>query len=223
MDDKMNIYVKALIPTVIIFLIGIMVGIWIDNFRVSEVRKSISESEINWNDAQLFNSYFRSLGLESCELALEQNLAYNEKIYKRGLEVEKVLKTNTFSPETLQEWKRYNLLQTQFWLNSIELKKNCDFDYHNVVHLFRLSEESRIEEIDNRVQSTVLLDVKQKCGNKIMLIPLTTDLDLIVVDSIIRQYNITDYPSIVIDEKTVLQGVISENELLDILDCDVQS
>lgn len=219
----MNIYVKALIPTLLVFLIGVMVGIWIDNFRVTEVRKSISESEINWNDAQLFNSYFKGIGLESCDVALEQNLAYNEKIYQRGLEVEKVIKNNVFTPEALQEWKRYNLLQIQFWLNSIELKEKCGFNYHNVVHLFRLNENSRVEEVDNKVQSSVLLDVKERCGNKIMLIPVTTDLDLIVVNSIIRQYNITTYPSIVIDENIVLEGLTSEKELLAMLDCDVQS
>ena len=97
------------------------------------------------------------------------------------IEIEKVLKTNVFTPEALQEWKKYTLLQTQFLLNSIELK--------------------------------------EKCGNKIMLIPLTIDLDLIVVDSILQQYKITQYPSIVIDEKTVLQGITSENELQDILRC----
>ncbi len=219
----MNIYAKALIPTLLVFLIGIMFGIWVDNFRVAEVRKSISESEINWNDAQLFNSYFRGIGLESCDVALEQNLAYNEKIYQRGLEVEKVLKNNVFTPEALQEWKRYNLLQIQFWLNSIELKKRCGFDYSNVVHLFRLKEDSIVEEADNKIQSAILLNVKEKCGNKIMLIPVTTDLNLIVVNSIIRQYNITRYPSIVIDENIVLEGTTSEKELLAILDCDVQS
>ena len=134
----MNIYVKALIPTIFIFLIGIMIGIWVENYRLGAARKSLSESEINWNDAQLLNSYLEKLGINSCDLALEQNLEYNNKIYKKGLEIEKAIEAEILTPEIKQEWRRYVLLQTQFWFNSIELKEKCNFSYYNVVHIYRL-------------------------------------------------------------------------------------
>ncbi len=215
----MNIYAKAAIPTLLVFLIGIMAGIWIDNFRVTAIRKGISEFELTWNDAQLFNEYFRSLGLESCISALEQNLIYNSRIYQNGNEIEKTIKSNAFTPEIEEEWKRYNLLQVQFWLNSIELKKGCGFDYHTIVHLDRLHPESAVEGIDNRAQTQILLDLKDKCGNKIMLIPLDVDLDLVSIDAIVNQYDIQQFPALLIDEDIVLQGLSSEEDLLNIVKC----
>lgn len=214
----MNIYAKAVIPTLLLFLIGMMFGIWLDNFRVTTAKKGISESEIDWNDAQLFNAYFRSIGVGLCNSALEQNLAYNEKIYEHGLQVEKVLKNNVFTPEVLQEWKKYNLLQVQFWLNSVELKKECVFDYHTVVHLDRLHPKSTVEEVGSRIQIQILLDLKNKCGNKIMLIPLDADLNLISIDAIVNQYSIQQFPAIVVDENIVLQGFSLEN-LSNVIKC----
>lgn len=214
----MNIYTKALIPTLLVFLIGIMAGIWIDNFRLASARKSISESEISWNDAQLFNAYFRSLGTESCDTALDINLQYNENIYSRGTEIEKTIKSSVFTPEVEQEWKRYNLLQLQFWLNSVELKEKCNFDYHTIVHLDELHPNIS-SQVDSKLQSQILVDLKEKCGNKIMLIPLDVDLGLISINSIVNQFSIQELPAIVIDENIVLQGITSVKELQEIVNC----
>lgn len=215
----MNVYVKAVIPTVFLLLIGIMIGIWIDNFRLGSSRKALSESEINWNDAQLLHTYLEKLGKEKCDLAFQQNLEYNNKIYKKGLEIEKVMKANVFTPEVKQEWKRYVLLQTQFWFNSMELKNKCNLQYQNAVYLYRLENLSRDEAINNKVQSSALLELKERCGNKIMLIPLTTDLDLVSVETIVKQYDIEQFPAVIIDEKHVFQGLTTLEELMKVVNC----
>lgn len=219
MANKMNIYLKTLIPTIFVFLIGIMIGIWVENYGLSEARKAISESEINWNDAQLFNSYLEKIGNSTCDLAFEQNLEFNNKIYQKGLEIEKVIKAEIFTPEVLQEWRRYVLLQTQFWFNSIELKNKCKFDYHNVVYLSKLVNLSTDEMVDSKTQSNALLELKYKCGKKMMLIPISTDLDLIVVDAIVKQYNITKSPAVIVDEKHVFQGLTQMHDIEKLIGC----
>jgi hypothetical protein len=215
----MNVYVKALIPTIFVFLIGIMIGVLIENYRLGAARKAMSESEINWNDAQLLNSYLDRLGISSCDLALEQNLEYNNKIYKKGLEIEEAIKAEMLTPETKQEWRRYVLLQIQFWFNSIELKEKCNFSYYNVAHIYRLENLTKEEAIDTKIQSSMILGLKEKCGKKMMLIPLTADLDLIVVDTIVKQYNITKFPAIIINEEFVFQGLTQLEELEEVVKC----
>lgn len=212
-------YIQAGIFSLFIFLIGIMVGIWIDNYRISSIRSSLAETDIDSNDARLLSSYLQRFGKDYCAVALEQNLAYNNKIYQDGREIEEKIDANIFTPEVEQEWRRYTLLQVQFWLNSIELKDKCDFDYHNVVHLFREKNATREEEIDNKVQSSVLLDLKEICGRKMMLIPVTFDTNLIVVDAVAKQFNIKEYPAVIIDESSVFQGLTSKETLNSLLDC----
>lgn len=219
MAHQINIHIKPAIITVFIFLIGLMIGILIDNSRVSRAREDISESEIRWNDALLLNQHLQSLGNVSCDLALEENLKYNDAIYTYGKRIEKSIEATTFTPELEQEWTRYNLLQVQFWFNSIELKERCGFDYHNVVYISREKNATNGEKIDNDLQSSVLLNLKEECGNKIMLIPLTADVNLIVTDSVIKQFDIIQYPSVIIDEKYVFQGLTSIEDLENIVKC----
>lgn len=220
MKNKKNLnpYVKATILTLIVFSSGILLGIFIDQYRLEDIRQRIASLDVSWNDARLLNLYFQKLEKDYCDLALEQNLKYNQKIYLEGLEIEFAEKTNRFTPELLDQKRRYILLQTQFWFNSIELKERCNFTYHNVVYFYKHKNVTRDEVIDQKTQAAVLLDLKEICGNKIMLIPLAADLNLTVIDAIVKQHNITKYPAIIIDD-LVIQGLTSLNDLKKIVNC----
>lgn len=214
-----RVYVQAGVLSLFVFLIGIMVGIWIDNYRLGGIRSALSEADINSYDARLLNSYLQRFGKEYCDVALEQNLAYNNKIYEEGRKIEDKINANIFTPEVQQEWRRYTLLQTQFWLNSVELKEKCGFDYHTVVHLSRQKNTTTAEEINNKVQASVLLDLKEKCGSKMMLIPITADTDLIVVEAVAKQFDVSEYPAVIIDESFVFQGVTTGDKINELLQC----
>ncbi len=229
MDDKMkvykgkkiefNAYFKAGILSIFIFLSGLAFGIFIDNYRISEIRKEISQVEISSLDALLLSSYFQKFSKNVCEDALEMNLKFNEEIYSEGKRIEESVKTNLFTPELDNEWRRYILLQVQFWLNSIELKKNCNFNYSNVVHFFKFKISDPQEIAINKLQSEILLSLKEKCGRKIMLIPITVDNNLTIVDSLIRNYNIKEFPSILINEEKLFSGLTSFEKLNEITKC----
>jgi len=214
MVAQMNIFTKSIASTIFIFLIGVMIGLLIDNMRISDIKKGLSESEIIWEDTRLLNIYIGKIGGEECEAAFEENLAYNDRIYNYGRKIEEKLEATTFTPEAGQEWRKYILLQFQFWLNSIELKERCGFDYANVVYLSRKgSTTTTVEEIENKLQSTILLDLKEKCGKGMMLIPLTADVDLEAVNLVLRHYNITKFPAVIIDEEHLFQGLTQTQEL----------
>ncbi len=214
-----RIYIQTGILSLFVLFIGIMIGVWLDNYRLGNIRSDLSESDINSYDARLLNTYLQQFGKEYCNVALEQNLEYNNKIYEDGKRIEGRIAADSFTPEIQQEWRRYTLLQTQFWLNSIELKEKCDFDYHTVVHLFRQENTTTAEEVNNKIQSNILLTLKEKCGKKIMLIPITADTNLITVEAITKQFRISEYPAVIVDEIYVFQGLTTENELNPLLQC----
>jgi len=219
MVDKMNSYSKPLMLTILVFLIGIFGGIVLDSMRAEIVKDNLSESEILWEDTRLLSMYINVIGDEQCDAAFQENLEYNEKIYNYGKDIEEKLYANTFSSELRQEWRKYNLLQFQFWLNSIELKEKCGFDYSNVVYISRKDISPNGETVNNKLQSEILLEMKDKCGQDMMLIPLTADANLETIDVVVDQYNITEFPSVVINEEYVFQGLTAADEIENYLSC----
>lgn len=218
-DQMRRTFAQAALFSMLILLLGIMIGIWIDNYRLSSIREALSNADVDSNDATLLGIYLQTFGEDYCSVALEQNLAYNEKIYSEGRKIESKIESNVFTPEVQQEWRRYTLLQTQFWLNSVDLKEKCGFDYHTVVHLFRQKSDSTLENIDNKVQSGILLDLKERCGRQMMLIPITANMNLTVVDAVKNRFNITQYPAVIVDESFVFEGLTSKDTLSGLLKC----
>jgi hypothetical protein len=213
-----DIVFKAAILTAIVFIIGVSVGVWLDVMRVQEIKESLTEIDISWNDARLLSVYLQTLmnDTESCNSALEANLDFNNRIYQEGLKIERYETSERFAPSLILENRRYALLQLQFWLNSINLKKLCNANYSTLVYFFSHDENIASEQ---NIQSAVLKDVKEKCGADLMLIPLPFNLDIITIDLVKKNYNITRTPSILINEKIVLQGLQSEKDLAKYIPC----
>ncbi|MBI4015094.1 MAG: hypothetical protein HY362_00010 [Candidatus Aenigmarchaeota archaeon] len=216
--DKSVFYLTAII-SVAVFVAGLFVGIWIDDQRLEETRGKITGIDIEWNDARLQNLFFQTAlaGDDSCNSLIGGNLQFSDKVYKQGLEIERFESVNKFTPQLLEEKRRYALLQMQFWLNSVQLKRACNATYSTVVYFYSQYNESSA--VDQRLQSTVLSELKNKCGNKIMLIPLPTDLDIVSVNQIKDTYGIKSTPSILVNEKDILTGVKTLGELEGFVKC----
>ncbi len=213
---KSSIFIKAGILTVAIFLAGIGVGIWLDNLRASAIEQQLLETELNFNDARLQNLLYKDLDATACQNALKANLDFNDKIYAQGLEIEKFEKVNRFAPQLLQEKKRYALLQLQFYLNALDLHKTCKLNYTTAVYFYSHYDAS-LEQAQN-AQSAVLMDAKNRCEDRVMLIPLPLDLDITSIEFIKKTYNIDKAPSLLIDGK-VFSGLQSAETLKGILGC----
>jgi hypothetical protein len=213
-----DVFWKAFILTLVIFSLGIFVGFWLDNARVEQIRKEYKEMEISSIDARLQTLYYQVFRNSSnfCGPAIEENLRFADKIYAEGLRIEQYERVNKLTPSLLSDKRRYILLKLQFWLNCIELKRNCNASYTNVVYFYSGLNET----MEEYVQSIVLLDLKESCGRNMMLIPLPIDLNITTVDIVERQYEIESTPTILIDEEIKLEGLQRREDLERYVLCD---
>ena len=213
-----DVFWRSAVITAIIFVIGISVGVWLDTNRAEEVQSRLTEIDTFWNDARLQTAlhglFNRTL---SCDSAMKANLQFNDKIFKEGQKLERFELTNRFAPFLLLEKSRYALLQTQFWFNSIDIRNTCNLNYSTLVYFY--SHYNETVAVQQKVQSAVLLDVKDKCGQKVMLTPLPLDLNITTIDIITENYRIKKTPSILINEKILLEGLQKEGDLLNYLKC----
>lgn len=212
-----DVFWKAFVLTLVIFVIGVFVGMWIDNSRVEEVREEYKGMEISSNDARMQSLYYRIFRNSSnfCEPAIQENLRFSDRVYAEGLRIDEYEKINKLAPSLIMDKRRYVLLKLQFWFNCIELKRDCNASYSNVVYFYSHYNTTMQE----NVQSVALMELKNKCGSSMMLIPLPVDLDIATIDIIKGQYNITVTPTILIDEEVKLEGLQSEADLEEYVSC----
>jgi len=212
-----NIFLKAGILTVVTLLIGVYVGVQLESSRVSEVGQRITEIDNLWNDARLLQSYLKSSSnlTYDCSYLLNQNLLIGDKIYGEGLKIEAYEAANSLTSSLLLEKKRYALLDLQFWLNSIDLKKICNANYSTLIYFY--SQYNKTSE--QNFQDRTLFDFKQKCGPKVIYITFPADLNISTIDVIKDIYNITKIPAILINESLVLYSPQTIDDLENYLKC----
>lgn len=207
-----KILIITTLLTVVFLLIGFFFGMWFDQLRTQEVKEELSQIDIMWNDARLQSLYYKSfLNGGLCNSALKGNLEFNEKIYEEGQKIENYEKVNRFAPKLITEKKRYALLQMQFWLNSIELKERCNYNYSTVVYLYSHYNESLSRE--QKVQGAALYQLKEEYGGDMMLIPMPADMGLTSIDLVKNEYKIKKLPAIIINEEKVFEGLTEKSQV----------
>lgn len=214
-----KVLLKTLALTALIFALGLFVGVSLDNLRLEAVKNRITEIDNLWNDARLLQSYIQRLSdgnsTSYCGFLIEENLKAGDKIYKEGSLVEEYEKTNRFTPTFILEKERYALLDLQFWLNSIDLKKVCNANYSNVIYFY--SQYNRT--VEQGFQDRVLFELKQNCGPQIIYITFPADMEITTIEVIKNIYNVTEIPAILINESTVLYSPLTLRELEKYVGC----
>ncbi len=211
-----KIMATALLATVLIFSMLVGILLFLENSRVEEVKRTAAEIDVLWNDARLFSEYAANASSGECDYILEENMRLGDRIYNEGLKIENYDDASKFTDAILTEKKRYALLDLQFWKNSLEVKKACNSSFSTVIFFYSQYNETDEQKIEDRI----LWNFKQKCGPKIIYITFPADMGLSSINLIKSFYNVTKIPSVVIDEKTVLTGVIPLEELNKYVRCE---
>ena len=207
-----SVFWQALVFTVIIFGVGLLLGYYLESSRASKVELNLLNSEVALLDEQIRGRIIEDSNV-SCEVAIGSTFAFADKIYGEALALEKYDSSSKFNKEIMIVLhKRYDILRMMLWDESLKLKKRCP-SFHTVIYLFEYSPENI--EIKGRQGyfSNLLLDVKNNNPGKILLIPIAANLDLASIDVAMEIYGINELPSIIIDEKKVVNNIITLEEI----------
>lgn len=213
MQSRFKVFLESFIAAAAIFILAFMIGLYVESGRIAEIEKGYKNYEIETLDLKLQNYYFQTLAESSCNLAIKNNFDFADDIYNKGLQLEKYEEENQITDALLIEKKRYALLKTELWLNTLLLKKKCNVTFDTVVYFYFGDPKNNKAVSEQKIISNVLREMKEKHGNNVILLPIAGDFDLNIINLQMQAYNVTDIPSVLINEKNVLYGF---NKLEDI-------
>ncbi len=200
--NQKHAFWEALVIAIFIFGIGILLGLFIENSRQERISESYLVSEINMLDVKLQTEL---LGLESldCDLVIEKNLQFADKVFQDALLLKRYEDASRITDSLKDQHKRYDILRTLLWFNSIKIKQRCPNKVHTIVYLYDYA-PLRLEQVSKQeIFSRFLTELKQDRGKNIILIPIAKNMDLASLDLLISNMNIID-TSIIVDEGEII-------------------
>ncbi len=201
-SSQKHAFWEALLVTILIFGIGVFIGVVLENWRTSKIDYFYQESEVKLFDIRAQSEIYALGGLD-CGTAIDENLNFAGRIYEEAKTLERYEGAERLTDTLKLEHKKYDILRAILWINSIKIKKQCNASYHNVVYIYDYAEPSIDTKSKQAVFSRILFELKQKKGSKIVLIPMAGDNNLSSVSILMSRHNVTEQelPVILIDEK----------------------
>lgn len=212
MINQKIVFLYALIGTILVFNIGIFMGYMLESSRIERINEMYAETEMKILDQITQSDSIELLDFE-CDSLIKENINFGDSIFEEALQIQRYEDANIFSKEVVAQHKRFDLLRTLFWINSIKIKEKCDSDYHNIVYFYQYNEPTIEQKAKQRFLSNLLSELKIKFGDKIMLIPISADNNIPSVNLLIEKYNITELPVILVDEKFKIIDAESMNDV----------
>lgn len=192
---SMSLYVVAFIVSVIIFLLGFYVGDIFYSSRIDDFSLDIRFLSDDLYATQMI-MILDDNSTSFCPLYLEELEKVDKRVQKLGEELTVLEEVQGVSDAELK--KRYFLLETQAYLLSTELNKRCNKDVKIILYFYSGDncESCKQQGFDlTKARETLAKDLSLK------IYSFDSSLGSSSVDSFIKKYHISKYPTIVLEER----------------------
>jgi len=201
LKSQQHVFWEALLVTILIFTIGIFLGIMFEGSRLSTINEYYAQSDISLMDMIVFQDLVKSNDT-SCQVLIESNINFADKIYEEALLLSKYDNEPLTSGAELAQ-KRYALLRTLLWMNIIKTQEKCTNEFNSVIYLYEHNTKDLTKKAEQKVWERILQDLKEEFGPEIILIPIAVDEEFISLNSIIKTYDIQKLPAIIINNQPI--------------------
>lgn len=205
-------YVVAAIITLMIFSLGLLLGLLIEGSRVSYIDSKSREQNIEFNSIQLQYAYLEVIAQEkNCEAVYQTFQDNLHSLDQARIRLENFDKDSKISDDEFNLLKReYILAQIKYWLLSVRTKQVCKESFASILYFF--SDEKECPLCDR--QAFVLTYLKKKFADNILIFSFDAKTsNEPMVDLLVKAYGITEFPSLVV-EGQMMSGFSDKEDIL---------
>ncbi|MEM4348027.1 MAG: thioredoxin family protein [Candidatus Anstonellaceae archaeon] len=208
-------YIKAALLTVALTLLGFFFIGQLDAMRAAELQKSVDELIYQSESEKLLFLYSQAAG-DQQQLCLYFSSATKTKAERAYLLAEKIRQyeqSNVVNSEYERIRNQYYLSNAALYINLKLAEKYCkQTSYPTILFFYKIYENCP----DCIAQGRILDSLRQKYPElRVFAFPYDTELPFL--EMLVRQYNITSVPSLVIKDR-VLVGLQHAKQIEDALE-----
>lgn len=211
LENKKNVFWQAFFVAFLVFLIGILMGVYLEQMRIDE-----SSIVFYKSDVALYDSFALSKILDnpniSCQELTQAHIDFANNVYEEAKIIEKFDDSNKVTESIKIVHRKYDLLRTLLWIDIDNLSNRCN-DVNYIVYLYSYNTDDLSTKSEQIVWSRVLSDLKEERGDSVILIPIAADQNISSLDYLMKKYNIEHLPALVINGEEVAYKISSQEEI----------
>lgn len=201
LESKKHVFWQAFFLTFLFFFLGLILGIYLEQTRIDNTNVAFYQSESSLYDSFALVKLSENPSV-SCEDLKHASVDFADQIYEEAKYLEKFDDSNKLTNSLKIVHRKYDLLRTLLWMNIISFKENCG-EINTAVYLYEYDNEDIEINSKQVVWSRILGDLKSEKGDDLILIPIAVDQNLVSLDYLLKTYGLTDFPAVILNEKTI--------------------
>lgn len=211
-EGSKHVFWQALILASVIFAAGLVLGFLFESSRADKLGDFYLSAETDIFDVQLESDILEMFEFD-CERALKESVAFADRIFWEARELEKFDSSTEISQRVFNLHKRYDLLRVMLWKNLIELRKKCPKETNVIIYLYQYNEPDIKTRALQGALSGVLIELKGKYGDEIILVPIAYDTGVRSLGLLLENYDVKEFPAILVNEEHKVSELVSLEEL----------
>lgn len=216
LKSRKNVFWEALVVTIVIFLAGLLFGIYMENSRSDEIDQFYTQSEISLTDTVSFSSILEKDDID-CDVVKQANLDLANKVYEEAVLLEQYEESGRITDGMKLLHRKYDLLRTIMWASNQDSMDRCN-NYDLVVYLYEYDTEEVKAKATQSVWSKILRDLKEERGDDLLLIPIAADQNLTSLDLLMEKHDVSSFPAIVVNNEEVLYELDNVEQIKNLVD-----
>lgn len=208
LKSRKNVIWEALIVTIAIFLMGLFLGVLMEQRNSAKISNLYLNSEIGLADAMATSRLTDNFKFD-CNTIKKNNIDFADRIYNEAKLLEKYEESGELTSEMTLLYKKYSLLRTLLWASNQKSMERCH-NYNLVVYLYEAHTEDVDQQAEQNVWSKILFNLKMKNSDDMLLLPIASDQNLTSLDLLIDEHNVTKFPALVINNDKVVYSLPNE-------------
>lgn len=200
--------------TILIFLAGLLLGLSLDDTKVSDLINNLNQNELNRESYLVEQEFMQTVGGNLCDLSSPRIQGLSNELANLGQLLTSYEKTSLLrNSEYIYLKTKYFLLEIRTFALFTNLKKECDYDLNTMLYFYDQGEQESLNQgyiIDSLVES----------HDNLHIFSFDRNFEEPTLDALKLHYNITKSPAIIINNEIKKEGLTDLNELKEILNYD---
>ena len=198
--------------SLIVFTAGLLLGISLDNTKVNDLLANINQNELNTESYSVEKEFVSAFGGDKCSLSSPRVQSLSEELGDIGRLLTKYESTKVFEKTEFNYLKRqYFLLEIKAYSLFTSLKKECNYNYTTILFFYDAGDETS-------VRQGYVLDALVKTNQNTHIFSFDRLFaDDPTLETVKLHYNVTNSPTLVINNKVKQEGIIDLDDLIKLI------
>jgi len=207
---KVKIYLTAAVITAALVMSGFALNWYFNEAQQTELARSITSLETSISESQLELLYVTEFSNQGCDVLEESRRGTTETLISANRKLT-AAEENTVLPDW--EWDHLKTEQTvlyiKLWMLTQKMYEMCNRNISTMLYFFDTTSYA------SKQQGYVLDSITNEYGaERVLVVPLDYNFDMGIIRILRAQFNVTSAPTIVVNEKTKLEGLNSKADIV---------